>query len=70
MKTGYHCWRGIDWREVELIDGADGSDVKVYFLDDREAVTISHYPGEDTYQRCRAELFHGQRWARLYGQEG
>lgn len=51
-----HVWRGIDWREVETIEGEPGTDVTVKFSDGRQPVRLDNYPGEGTYQRAKAEL--------------
>lgn len=49
-------WRGIDWREVDRIEGDHGLDVVVFFKDGREPVTLKNYPGEGTFARAEVEL--------------
>ena len=65
MKSAVHYkryfWRGIDWREVSRIEGEDGVDVVVFFKDDREPLTLNHYPGEGTFARAEVELHMARR---------
>lgn len=49
-------WRGIDWREVDRIEGDHGLDVVVFFKDGREPVTLKNYPGEGTFPRAEDYL--------------
>lgn len=49
-------FRGIDFREVASVKGEPGTAPTLVFRDGREPVTLSHYPGEATYQRAVATL--------------
>jgi len=60
-------YRGINFLDVARVEGEPGRAPTLYFHDEsREPVTLSHYPGEATYQRARDELFHAERWRKLY----
>ena len=56
--SAQHMWRGIDWRKVSKIEGDHCHDVVVSFKDaeNRNPLTLTHYPGEDTYRRAEVQL--------------